>query len=295
MPVKRISSTLFFLLSALIAVALAHVAWAVIELASPKGALVPQAANNNLTNTVSESTELQQAVALIKNSALFGKSDVKNTASPIKQPVLNEEEIRQTRLNIQLLGLIYGDPSVAVISFEGKEGAYRIGEPLGKEGGRDVSLASVERDHVIIYNNGVPEKLLLPKDTQPSSPIARTGTTAQSEDSINISLSSSRITRLIGDDPKNTLMNNPLSLSKYMMLSPHNDQGSLTGYRITPGPDKRLMAITGIRSGDLITHVDNTPISSLDLPSLYQILQSANSLSLTVERDGQPITMDITL
>ena len=293
MPAKRISSALFFLLSTLIAVGFAHLAWAIIELSSPAAPLTAQTAGASRTATSAENAPLQQAINTLKANPLFGKANVQSTA--VAKPVINEQDIRQTRLNIQLLGLIYGEPSVAVISFEGKEGAYRIGEPLGKEGGRDVSLASVEQDHVIIYNNGVPEKLLLPKATEQRSSVARASSPSASEEAINISLSSSRITRLIGNDPKNTLMNNPLSLSKYMMLSPQNEQGALKGYRITPGPDKRLMAITGIRNGDLITHVDNTPISSLDLPSLYQILQSANSLSLTVERNGQPINMDITL
>lgn len=295
MSLKRISLLLFLLIACACAIALSQLTWKIISLSLPSSppsisssASAPTASNtaNNALNT---------AIKAIREQSLFGQAIA--AQSPY-QALPDQEDIKQTRLNIQLLGLVHGTNSVAVVNYEGKQGAYLVGEVIGKKGGREVSLATIEADHVIIYNNGEPEKLLLPKDkAAPRGAESKAASRSSHSASLDktIDLTSTQYRRLVGNDPKMTLMTNPLSLSKFMMLSPVNANGALKGYRITAGPDKRLLATSGINTGDIVTHIDNTPVSSLDITALYQLLQSANSVSLTLDRDGQPLNMDIKL
>ena len=294
MSLKRISLLLFLLIACACAIALSQLTWKIIGLSLPNSVSSTLSVNRTTSDTTSTHQILNEAINSIRQQHLFGQAIAAQIAPQALPP---QDDIKQTRLNIQLLGLVHGTNSVAVINYEGKQGAYLVDEIIGKKGGREVSLAAIDTDHVIIYNNGEPEKLLLPKEKAVSQGVASRTSSVASDNTLDktIDLTSTRFRRLVGNDPKTTLMTNPLSLSKFMMLSPVNAGGSLKGYRISAGPDKRLLATSGINAGDIVTHIDNTPVSSLDITSLYQLLQSASSVSLTLDRDGQAINMDIKL
>lgn len=234
-------------------------------------------------------TDTASLVAEIQAHHLFGQAARPAQDKPAAV-ITATQEVKQTRLNIKLLGLVSGQNGVAVINFEGKQGAYRIDEVISDKRSRRVTLAAIAQDHVIIYNNDVAEKLLLPKKAARSAAIASASSTPR-----EVSLSDPAFTELLGQNPKRTLTSNPLALTRFMSLAPQRNGNRLAGYRIQAGRDTRLLERAGLNSGDLITHINNIPATNLDIPQLYQIISNTAAVSLTLQRNGKPVTMDIRL
>lgn len=290
MHTKRISSALFFLLLAICAFYLAKVSWQLVDLFTPQ-----PARNLSITDTKMPDTTDTPASALageISRHYLFGKPASKTR----KAPAITGD-IKNTQLNIQLLGLVGGTGGVAVISYEGKQGAYRAGDQIAKSTKRKLELAQIAPDHIIIFNNGVAEKLILPR-----RPAARQRITAKASTSFKqveqvqkLDLNTEVFHDILGGKPRVQLASNPLALSRYMNLSPRKQGSRLRGYSISPGKDQRLMQQAGLKPRDLITHIDGVPAAELAIPSLFDTLKNAPSVTLTIERNGQPMNMEITL
>ena len=153
---------------------------------------------------------------------------------------------------------------------------------------------------MIISNNGTQERLSLPKLN--TKTLAQNGilakpsplqTTAASV--IQFDLNAPTIRAILGENPRETINKNPLSLSKFLHISPSIEQGQLRGYVISAGPDERLLQSAKILPGDIITHLDGKAVASLTLPAVYQSLNKNSRFKLTLDRSGTIITMDIKL
>ena len=291
MPLKRISQLIFVLILLLCAYVLAQLSWQVIALFYPN---TTQTFNTISSPKISQTIPSQQDyLQRIRAANLFG-TPVDNIKDSPPKAIVKTDNIRETRLNITLLGLIKGDNSVAVVNYQGKQGAYKENEWIADQGRTKVRLISIETDHIIIENNSVPEKLLLPDAKRPqsfsTSSSARSGSASQS-----IDFGSDNIQNLIGGNIREVMSSDPLSLMKYMSLVPEKSGNAMTGYRINAGQDKRLLQATGIKPGDIITHLDGVPVNTIDISKFYQLLQTANHVALTLRRNGKPVTMDIRL
>lgn len=289
MYAKRMSWLIFLLVSITCAYLLAKLTWQAVSF------LVIKPDDNLFQSAPTQSTELNkpQTNALfstIKQYNLFGAAFVKTTRTPLTTTTLNKP-IQQTRLNIQLLGLIKGINSVAVINFEGDQSAYRESDIISNKGNHRVILLEIRTDHIVIENNGVPEKLLLPGKKKSNTGIA----TKRQSSPPSVNLNSKEVQKLIGGDARQVLSNNPLSLAKFLTLSPTNNNGTLQGYRINAGQDQRLLQATGLSPGDLVTQINNVPAADLEISQLFRLLQTTQTMTVTLERNGQPLTMDIKL
>jgi general secretion pathway protein C len=73
--------------------------------------------------------------------------------------------------------------------------------------------------------------------------------------------------------------------------------GQQRGFRVYPGRDRQMFARLGLQPGDLVLAINGT---ALDDPQraleIFNTMASANSVALTVERDGQPqdLSVDMT-
>ena len=254
--------------------------------------------NNNITR------DSNQYISAIMSGYLFGAPASVKPLSKLEIAV-SAIKLKNTKLNLRLTGLILGEKSVAVITYKGKQGAYAVGEFIVNNNRLVVKLSSVHQDFVTIVNNGIEERLLLPKFKQNSN--AENGIisnnikspTANSKALLNqrlkIDLNSPLMRSMLGPSPKAAITSNPLSLSKFLQISPNITEGNLKGYAIAAGPDKRLMENSGIQAGDIVTHIDGDAAASLNVTSLYQKLLTNNSFNLTIDRNGSTIYMDIKL
>ncbi len=214
-------------------------------------------------------------VNAISRYQLFGKQ-IQRVAEPT-EPVIAPE----TKLKLELRGVIATGDSfgAAIIADDARrEGYYRIGDEL--PGG--VGLHEVFADRVILDRNGVYETLTLPSKRMSFTGAKERGRSAGGGTAI-----SEEATELL-HSYRELLLNDPQQLMGAVRTFPVRRNGQLMGYRIAPGRDRSLLSKFGLRPGDIVTAVNgislNSPANGL---AVMQKLNSAQSLSLEVERNGR--------
>jgi general secretion pathway protein C len=79
-------------------------------------------------------------------------------------------------------------------------------------------------------------------------------------------------------------------------LMPVTDGGQQVGFTLTRIPEGTLLTDAGLRPGDVLTRVNDTPIDSLaTLIGLWPKLQGESTLRAMVLRNGQPLALTVTL
>lgn len=241
------------------------------------------AGDNELTPAVTGpgSTNSQQSVDVdtIASAHLFGEQSASENAAD-EQEIINAPE---TRLNLVLTGIVSqanGERSRALIKSgrEDQEG-YAVSDVISS----GVKLHAIYANRVILDRSGRFETLTLEsvKQAKALQGVERTRTV------------SSKLANDLGD-VREKILANPASASKYIRLQPERQNGNLVGYRVYPGADRGLFEKAGLKSGELVTAVNgqplNNPAASLKLLSN---LATADSASVTLERDGQQRTVTV--
>lgn len=252
---------------------LAKVIWTLVPGASVGDTVVAPAASLatlNASNTAAD-------VEAIANSHLFGVA----VGGPAEfQPrIIEADNLRDTRLsNLALKGTITMDIaqlSKAIIADGGdEEQVYTVGEPVAS----GATLHAVYADRVVLNESGVLTNLKLPKDFPEGSPtVARRNTTTTSRTANN--------TQSFGS----VVAQNVTKLADVIRPTPYFVNGQQQGYRVYPGRDRSQFAALGLRPGDLIKDINGQALTDpSQAMQVFQSLGSADQVSVTVERNGQP-------
>ena len=249
MLAKRLSAFITLLLIAVTGLALVQLSTVLIDIFSATDTHKKMAVTVNNIDTGKESHINRPA--MLKNIVdhhLFGKEKVAQVKAKVVA-IAAPKSIKKTRLNLKLTGLVKGVPSVAVIVFKNKQGAYKPGEYIAKNQRLTISLDRVFHDHVIIVNNGVYERLELPKITKhqqafikPLNTIDKGNITPQhfgliKHQPLRLDLNAANVKAIIGDDISQILLRNPSSLAKFVQLTPISNQKTnfISGYRLNSG------------------------------------------------------------
>jgi len=79
-------------------------------------------------------------------------------------------------------------------------------------------------------------------------------------------------------------------------LVPAVDAGRVAGFTLTRVPENSLLTEAGLRAGDVLTQVNDTPIDSMaTLIGLWPKLQNESTLTAVVLRNGQPVSLTVSL
>ena len=79
-------------------------------------------------------------------------------------------------------------------------------------------------------------------------------------------------------------------------LIPAVDAGRVAGFTLTRVPENSLLTEAGLRAGDVLTQVNDTPIDSMaTLIGLWPKLQGESTLTAVVLRNGQPVSLTVSL
>lgn len=259
---------------------LARFVWLLVP-ASPAGDTVlatpPAAVSGTMTAAGSRAD-----VERIASAHLFGEASADTApAAPVETPT---EELEETRLALSLKGTMAGSDNrltAAIIADNRQEEkVYTIGDAVTA----GATLHAVYRDQVVLNRNGVLESLKLPKDLPKSSapirtaPSTRTAPTASQSPSI-----------------QNALTQNAAKLADVIRPTPYFVAGQQQGYRVYPGRDRRAFAALGLRPGDLIKDIDGAALTDpQQAMEIFQNLGTADQVSVTVERNGQPQVLTLT-
>lgn len=213
-------------------------------------------------------------VQAIADAHLFGEADQAEAPAP---PPEMAEDLAETRLNLSLKGTVAANDqrtSVAIIADQTNEDkVYAIGDTITS----GTTLHAVYVDRVVLNENGVLKELNLPRDFPTSAqPVRR-----------NVA----NVTRATPDESsiQAVVAQNVTKLADVIRPTPYFVAGQQQGYRVYPGRDRKQFAALGLRPGDLIKDIDGAALTDpQQAMEIFQNLGSADQVSVTVERNGQP-------
>src|SRR5262245_10450268 len=79
-------------------------------------------------------------------------------------------------------------------------------------------------------------------------------------------------------------------------VQPATEEGRVVGLRLIRVASGTLLTDLGLRPGDVLTEINGTPTDSLPaLIGLWTRLQNETALRATVQRDGRPLQLSVTL
>ena len=213
---------------------------------------------------------------------MFGEADAE--AAPTVIAEVLDDNLSDTRLtNLVLKGTIasaIAEYSVAVIADgTAEQKVYAIGDSLGS----GTTLHAVYPDRVVLNENGALTNLRLPMDFPAASTAAVRRTTNTRRQSTQ-------------DTEQNSLRDvvteNLTQLTDVIRPTPYIVNGEPAGYRVYPGRDRQKFAALGLRSGDVIMDIDGQSLTDpTQAMQIFQSLGTADEVTVTVERGGQPQTI----
>lgn len=219
-------------------------------------------------------------VQSIANAHIFG---VATAASAPPPPAEAHEDVEETRLSLFLKGTIaMNDPrqSIAIIADTAKEEkVYTLRDTVAP----GTTLHAVYADRVILNRGGALEALKLPQEfPRSAAPVRRSAPAA---------------TRAADSNPsiRDVVSENVTQLADVIRPTPYFVGGQQQGYRVYPGRDRKKFAELGLRPGDLIKDIDGASLTDpQQAMEIFQNLGSADQVSVTVERNGQPQVIVLT-
>jgi len=257
------------MLVVLIAWLLARIVWMLIPAPAAGDAVeVP-------TGSVAARADPGQAdVQAIANAHIFGEA----TAETAPPPPAEHDDLAETRLNLSLKGTITANDeqlSIAIIADTGnQEKVYAIRDTVVP----GTTLHAVYADRVILNRSGALEALKLPKEFPQGSQSVRR-------------VAPPPVSRATDANPsiQEVVSENVTKLADVIRPTPYFVAGQQQGYRVYPGRDRRQFAALGLRPGDLIKDIDGAALTDpQQAMEIFQNLGSADQVSVTVERNGQP-------
>ena len=275
----------------------ASLVWIVIgepELEQPAKIAVP------VTSRTGSPSASSINLASLQELKLFGDgvaAPVEIVEEVVEPPSNNlEDNAETTRLNLKLQGVIASsdpDKAGAIIEEAADQVFYRVGDELKKN--RGVKLAKVMEQRVILDNRGKYESLWLysEEDFKKSSssnkrrksvPLNRGRSRGDEEDNERVIHSKARVDQL------------PKSVGDVVRFSVHREGGKMVGYRIRPGKDKALFEQLGLKTNDIVISVNGIDVDDpKKIRSVYKEVKTAPEAQLTVVRDGETFSINISL
>ncbi|MBO1923142.1 type II secretion system protein N [Thiomicrorhabdus sp. 6S3-12] len=215
-----------------------------------------------------------------KPSFLFGQPEARDSKN--KTELLNQDEIKQTRLNVKLTGVIYTpQSSVAVIESGRETFVLKEGEVL-RQG---ITVEQIQPDFVVLNNRGGLERLMLEESDLPGKAVAIAG---------GASLNQGQTADL--QKIRDEVRKSPLALNRYVRFRMLKESGQVNAIQVWPRRERQLFESLGFKNGDKILQVDGVAVSTLagDPQQMQKLLQKSR-FDLQIERSGQQQSLSVVL
>ena len=191
--------------------------------------------------------------------------------------ITNIRTIVAADVNVDVIGLIVSEDahkSSAVLSVRGgPQKIYRVGSQVTEE----MRLNAVFPKSLIVSFDGKPLKLLLNK------PVAD-----QVQQSKEIGLVPVFARELkVSNTLRKTILRYPERLTQFVQISPVRKNNKIYGYQLHKGKRARDFESSGMLDGDVVTHIENQPVSNMNLGALLASgLINKGRIPVTIERNG---------
>lgn len=251
-------------------------AWQLVQLAWALLGARPGAAPAAPPPVASLPAQPQVNVGVIVNAHLFGQA-----ASP-EAGATDPNAVAATQMPLVLVGTVAHTNPELGYAIIGDSAASAKVYAVGKTITGGTKLHSVYPDRAIIDRGGKLEALLLPKKYSGGLTAAAP---LPSPDAGGAA---------IGEQLRQLAATNPEAITDVLRPQPVFADGQQRGYRVYPGRNREQFGKLGLLPGDLVTAINGTP---LDDPArgmeILQTMNSATSITVTVERNGEPVQVSI--
>ncbi len=211
----------------------------------------------------------------------------RNLFGSVEKAVVNTkpeaiETLEPTSLKIALLGTVAGSEQNAVAVIEEKklrkQGLYRVGDSV-----QGAVVKVILRGKVILRVGDKDEILTMEEDDSSKSGNGK-GRSIASGDQTSI-----RVRRT--DIEKS--MKNINTLLSQVRIRPHFKNGEADGLSISRIRPNSIFTKLGLRNGDVVQAIDETPIQSPDdILSMYEKIKSGSKISIQITRRGRQKTIN---
>jgi general secretion pathway protein C len=211
----------------------------------------------------------------------------RNLFGSVEKAVVNTkpeaiETLEPTSLKIALLGTVAGSEQNAVAVIEEKklrkQGLYRVGDSV-----QGAVVKVILRGKVILRVGDKDEILTMEEDDSSKSGNGK-GRSSASGDQTSI-----RVRRT--DIEKS--MKNINTLLSQVRIRPHFKNGEADGLSISRIRPNSIFTKLGLRNGDVVQAIDETPIQSPDdILSMYEKIKSGSKISIQITRRGRQKTIN---
>ena len=195
-----------------------------------------------------------------------------------------------------MAGVVVGSTparSSAILTSGGKTRVVAVGESAF--GAR---LVSVSADAVVLERDGERRELRLPATVaasalpRPASATARpslpAGAPPEDPETPAREMNRVEVQRRLGEEIPRILAETA--------VAPVMEDGRVVGVQVTRLPEGSLLTDAGLRTGDVLTRINDTEIDGMGtLIGLWPRLQTASELRAVVVRNGQPFSILVSL
>jgi general secretion pathway protein C len=273
-PLLRVAT---FVLIAISALLLGRLTWAIIE---PSSVLPPIGVTAPATGSEGAAVATVGGFRQLAALSVLGASN--------QQAVVN---VPDTTLSWALKGVL-ADPdaarSFAILAPQGqREKLYRVGDSLPG----NVRLDQILADQVILARDGKLETLRL-KRPQAGAP-RPAATTSLPRTNPDVTLApDGGVARI----DREGWANDPERFMEVITASPVMQDGALYGLEVHPARNIREFEAAGLEAGDVIIAVEGQPVAEInDYRDILQELGDASTVSVSLERNGEPLNITITM
>lgn len=278
--IGRIAGVVTLVLLLILAFSLARLTW---ELISPGPVLTAVPVPDRLPEAQAGAGETpdRPAVESVARLHLFGRAD------PAEQPAMADIDAPETRLRLQLRGVVAALPAgqgIALIADEGGEERHYL---PGAEVPGGATLEQVHSDRVVLRREGRFELLRLPRDAPlsgeaPATPAAQPQPIAGSGAAGGV----------LPEEMRRQWLDDPTALFESIQVQPVMQDGTMRGFAISPRRDARMFRAVGLRPGDVVTAINGITVAGMTDPTaIRDQLAGANEIRLDIERNGRPDTV----
>lgn len=243
-------------------------------------------ASQNQVITETQSTTQQpsylQKAELIKQVFLFGKADV------VRVKPLESEIAPETQLKYKLRGIYFSDiaeRSTAIVEIKVNDSQlYRIDDSLAD----NIVVDAIEREHILINRYGKLERLNLEKPSVVG--------TAKANNARGTSSGASLANTTLLRNYRQTYASNPLALAQRFQSIPVQQNGKNIGFKLKALRGENLLGKLNFQDADIFTKINgiglDKPFQALEA---LKSLTTANSVTVTILRNGREETLDFSL
>lgn len=286
-PQHKIAKAIIVLLLIYIAFLSAKVTWL----------LVPQqqsVKNVAVSNTVyKKQKDTSYNISALQALHLFGQYN-----KPTEKVVEEVQNAPQTRLKLVLSAAVASDQvdtAAAIIEHKGKQDTYGIGDIII---GTRASLEKVLIDRVIIKQSGRLETLMLDGAdyNQPAKGVvAKTSRNSTSKSVLKAQkqadIIDQRSNKALSDSAvqlRKDLSDDPGKITDYLRISPQRENGSIIGYRLSPGKSPEFFKLSGLKTGDVAIQMNGFDLlTPLEAAQAMSALKTERDISLLVNRNSE--------